>query len=180
MKVIAVIGSPHAQGPSATLTRAFLRGAEDAGHETVVYSVNDMTFQGCQGCRVCKEQGCDCILADDLQPYWKDLHEAGALVVSAPNYAGQICGPMITFMNRHYCLLDKDWQCRLQPGVKVLGIFSQGNGDPTAYLPQYQWFMHDFQNRDMTLLDILVHTGADSAAPGSPLAEHAYRLGREL
>ncbi len=180
MKVIAVIGSPRPQGNSTALAHAFLKGAEAAGHQTVVYDLNTLTVKGCQGCRTCKEKGCDCILQDDLVPYWHDLHEAGALVVSAPNYAGQVCGPMVTYMNRHYCLLDKDWRSRLRPGKKVLGIFSQGNANRKVYLNHYQWYMHDFQNRDMTLLDILVHTSEDSVAPDSPLAVHAYRLGLEL
>lgn len=180
MQVIAVLGSPHQEGPSSTLAREVLRGAQDAGHEVVVYEINEMHVRGCQGCRTCKEDNVDCIVEDDLQPYWAELHSAGALVVSAPNYASQVCGPMITYMNRHYCLLDKDWKVRIHPGIKLVGVFSQGRPDPEAYLPVYNWYLGDFQNRDMELVDTIVHTRALSFEPGSPLMERAYRVGRSL
>jgi multimeric flavodoxin WrbA len=180
MKVVAVLGSPHKEGPSSTLAREVLRGAKDAGHEVVVYEINDMNVRGCQGCRYCKEHDADCIQQDDLQPYWKDLHGAGALVVSAPNYASQVCGPMITYMNRHYCLLDEDWKVRVHPGIKLVGVFAQGNPDAAGYLPQYNWFLGDFQNRAMQLVDTIVHTRELSFAAGSELMERAYRVGRGL
>ncbi|HHX45295.1 MAG TPA: flavodoxin family protein [Chloroflexi bacterium] len=96
MKVVAMLGSPRAQGVSSTVARRVLDGARAAGHEVVVYELNAMNVRGCQGCRFCKDHDVDCRLDDDLQPYWKDLHECGALVVSAPNYCSQVCGPMIT------------------------------------------------------------------------------------
>ncbi len=180
MRVVAVLGSPHKEGPSSTLAREVLRGARDAGHEVVVYEINEMNVRGCQGCRYCKEHNVDCITEDDLQPYWKELHAADALVVSAPNYASQVCGPMITYMNRHYCLLDKDWKVRIHPGIKLVGVFSQGNADASAYLDRYNWFLGDFQNRDMVLVDTIVHTRALSYEPGSELMERAYRVGKSL
>ncbi len=180
MKVIAMLGSPHQEGPSSTLAREVLRGAQDAGHEVVVYQVNEMNVRGCQGCRYCKDNDADCIVEDDLLPYWEQLHQAGALVVSAPNYASQVCGPMITYMNRHYCLLDADWNVRVHPGIKLVGVFSQGRPDAEAYLSQYNWFLGDFQNRDMELVDTIVHTRELSYAPGSQLMERAYNVGRNL
>jgi len=180
MKVIGVLGSPHKEGPSSTLAREVLRGARDAGHDVLVYEINDMQVRGCQGCRYCKDHNADCIVADDLQPYWAELHSAGALVVSAPNYASQVCGPMITYMNRHYCLLDRDWRVRLHPGVKLVGVFSQGNADAEAYAAPYRWYLGDFQNRAMQLVDTIVHTRALSTEPGSPLMQRAYEAGRGI
>lgn len=180
MRVIGVLGSPHREGPSSRLAREVLRGAQDVGHQIQVYEINEMNVRGCQGCRYCKDHGVDCIVEDDLLPYWKDLHTVGALVVSAPVYASQVCGPMITYMNRHYCLLDRDWKVRIHPGIKLVGVFSQGNQDAERYLPAYRWFLGDFQHRDMELVDMIVHTRALSYAPGSELMERAYNVGRDL
>lgn len=180
MKVIAVLGSPHKDGPSSTLAREVLRGAADAGHEVKIYEINEMNVKGCQGCRYCKDHGVDCIVQDDLLPYWQELHAAGALVVSAPNYASQVCGPMITYMNRHYCLLDGDWKVRIHSGIKLIGVFAQGNGDADAYLPQYGWYLGDFQNRDMVLVDTLIHAGREPLAADGELMRRAYQDGRGL
>jgi len=180
MKVVAVLGSPHENGFSSTLAREVLRGAADAGHQVVIYEVNKMNLRGCQGCRYCKNNNVDCITEDDLRPYWKDLHESGALLVSSPNYAAQVCGPMITFMNRHYCLLDADWKVRVHAGIKLIGVFSQGNSDPGAYIPQYQWYLGDFQNRAVVLVDTLIHAGNQPLTPDCELMRRAYSIGSNL
>ena len=180
MKVVAVLGSPRTDSFSSTLAREVLRGAAEAGHEVVIYEINKMNVRGCQGCRTCKEHNVDCILQDDLQPYWQDLHQCGALVVSAPNYASQVCGPMITYMNRHYCLLDRDWQVRVHAGIKLVGVFSQGNSNPETYVAQYNWYLGDFQNRDMVLVDTLVHVGRQPLPPDCELMRRAYNTGRDL
>jgi multimeric flavodoxin WrbA len=101
-------------------------------------------------------------------------------VVSGPIYAGQICGPMITFMNRHYCLLDRDWKVRIRPGIKLVGVFSQGNGDPKAYSESCRWYLGDFQNRDMALVDTLIHAGDQPLAPEGELMRRAYGIGKDL
>ena len=180
MKIVAVLGSPRENSYSSTLAREVLRGAADAGHHVAIYEINKLELKGCQGCRYCKDNNADCNLQDGLQPYWKDLHESGALVVSGPNYASQVCGPMITFMNRHYCLLDKDWKVRVHPGIKLVGVFSQGTQDPQAYLRQYNWFLADFQNRDMQLVDTLIHGGNQPLDPDSDLMRRAYQVGNHL
>ena len=183
MKVVAVLGSPHPDGPSSTIAKEVIRGAKDAGHEVVIYQIDDIDFKGCRDCGYCKQHDADCILDDGLKPYWKDLHECGALIVSAPNYASNVRGDMITYMNRHYCLFtikDGNFTLRIHPGIKLVGIFSQGNSDPEAYMDNYKWFLGDFQNRAMELQDILVHTGGMPLDPDSEIMTKAYKLGKEL
>jgi multimeric flavodoxin WrbA len=181
MKVIAVMGSPREEGRSNAVIREFIRGAKDAGHEVLEYNVNKMNIVGCQACGTCKKgKGCDCIQQDDLRDYWKELHGAGALIVGAPNYAGNVCGQMITYMNRHYCLLDKDWKPTIRPGIKVFGVFSQGNSDKKTYKKQYKHFMADFENRKMKLKDLIVCAGGDGKTPDKETMERAYEDGRKL
>ncbi|MBQ6476663.1 MAG: flavodoxin family protein [Clostridia bacterium] len=181
MKVVAMIGSPHKDGPSTRLALEAVRGARDAGHEVTVYYLNDMNVRGCQGCGTCKNNGIDCILQDDLKPYWGKLHEADALILSAPNYAANVCGPMITYMNRHYCLIDKNWKPRIHPGIQVIALFAQGNGDREMYMDVYRWFVADFENRKMVTKDLIVHVRDDGeVTPEHPLAKRAYQAGATL
>lgn len=179
MKVIGVLGSPHEKGPSATIAREVLRGAADAGHEVIVYSLKDMNVQECQACGYCKAHWCDCVIKDDLEPYWKELQECDALVLAAPNYCSQVAGPMITYMNRHYCLMMKGGP-RIHPGIKLIGVFSQGNTDADAYMGAYRWFLNDFKARGMEVQDIIVHTSVMSFETGSELMQRAYEDGKKL
>ena len=180
MKVVAVLGSPRPNSNSSTVARRVLDGARAAGHKVVVYEINKMNVRGCQACRVCKEQLVDCIQKDDLQPYWKDLHECGALVVSAVNYCSMINGPMVTYMNRHYCLIGGDGVVRIHPGIKLVGVFSQGNPDAERIANVYDWFLRDFQNRDMKLVAKLVHSGRWPQEQVDALMEQAYQVGLSL
>jgi multimeric flavodoxin WrbA len=180
MKVVAVLGSPRSDGGSSTLARRVLDGARAAGHEVVVYEINKMNVRGCQACRTCKDKLVDCILEDDLQPYWRDMHACGALVVSGVNYGAMVNGPMITYMNRHYCLIGGDNMVRVHPGIKLVGVFSQGRPDPDTYAQVYDWFLRDFQNRDMVLVDKLVHSRRMPQEQLDALMERAYQTGLSL
>ena len=180
MKVVAVLGSPRPNGVSSTLARRVLDGAREAGHEVVVYEINKMNVRGCQACRTCKEKLVDCILDDDLKPYWVDLHECGALVVSACNYCSMINGPMVTYMNRHYCLIGGDGVVRVHPGIKLVGVFAQGNPDAERIANVYDWFLRDFQNRHMTLVAKLVQSARWPQEQVDALLEQAYQVGASL
>lgn len=180
MKIIAVLGSPNENGNSSTLVKEVLRGAADAGHQVVVYDINKMNVKGCQECGYCRKNNTDCKIEDDLKTYWKDLHECGALIVSSPNYYSQVTGPMITFMNRHYCLTNNDGSSSLQEGIKLIGVFSQGNSNTDAYRSQYDWYLGTFLKRKMILTDVLVKAGEDPIEPESDLIHRAYRIGKSL
>jgi multimeric flavodoxin WrbA len=180
MKVVAVLGSPHESGASATVARRVLDGARAAGHEVVEYEINKLNVRGCQACGTCKRDLVDCIQEDDLQPYWNELHACGALLVAAPVYAGTINGPMISYMNRHYCLIGGDRKVRVHPGIKLVGVFSQGNPDLARFDAAYDWYLHDFQNRDMVLVGKLVHSPRMPQEQIDALMERAYQVGLTL
>ena len=183
MKVIAVLGSPREQSASSAVAMQILEGAKSAGHEIVLYRLNQMNLRGCQACRYCKENCCDCIVQDDLKPYWHDLHTCGALILASPNYCSQVTGPMISFMNRHYCLsatVNGKAVCRLEQNIKLVGVFSQGNGNPQGYLENYRWYLRNFEAKNMTLEDILVHTPQMSLEKDGELMRRAYAIGQAL
>jgi len=182
MKIIAVKGSPRRKGDTNVLIDALLSGAKEAGHEVKEYFLQDMNLKGCQACYACKQPGPggNCVLRDDLLPYWDDLMEADALVLGAPIYAGSICGPMISYMNRHYCLLDKDWNVRVKPGIQVVGVFGQGVADPAEYRDRIDWFLSDFERRNMVVVDRIIKTGRTPAAEDEALLRRAYETGLYL
>lgn len=181
MKVIAVLGSPRKDSASSLLAERIMDGAREAGHEVVVYRINEMNVKGCQACRYCKENGVDCILEDDLKPYWKDLHECGALILAAPNYCGQVCGPMITFMNRHYCVMGLNGPTLEPDKIKLIGVFAQGGPVEGHYADAaYDWYLNDFLARKMVMTEkFIIGRGSDLSEDGE-LMKSAYALGKSL
>ena len=177
MLVLAVKGSPRANGKTGRFIDKFLQGAQEAGHEVKTYNVGNMALKGCQSCYACKERVTDCVIDDELKEYFADLHNAGALIVGAPNYASNVCGQMVSFMNRHYCLIDEARNVHIPAGIKVVGVFAQGQQDKEKYMDMYRWFMSDFERRHMELLDIIVATSGDDE---EELQAKAYEMGRAL
>lgn len=87
--------------------------------------------------------------------------EADALILGEPICADSLCGPMVSYMNRHYCLLDKAWQVRLKSGIKVIGVLTQGAGDPKLYEDRINWFLGDFERRNMVVVDKIIKIGGE-------------------
>ncbi len=149
-KMTVMLGSPRKQSVSSDAAEQIMTAANRAGFDIVEYNVNNMEVAGCQGCGMCREKGTDCIIEDDFSEYLKDLSASDVLIVTAPNYYSHIAGPMVTFMNRHYCLFDKDRKPRLQKKIKVFGIFSQGASAPREeYEQAYDWYMSIFEKLGM-------------------------------
>ena len=87
---------------------------------------------------------------------------------------------MISYMNRHYCLLDKDWTVRVKPGIKVIGVFGQGVPDSEEYEDRIAWYLSDFERRNMVVVDNIVKTGRTPVAEDAELMRRAYEDGLNL
>ena len=127
MKIVAVLGSPRPQGNSSTLARAFLKAAGERGAEITEYLLNQLDFQGCQGCGACKTKSETCILEDDLAPVLNAVTEADLLVLASPVYFGDLSGQMKCFFDRTYSFINPDFSCRVPPGKKAVMVLVQAN-----------------------------------------------------
>lgn len=179
MKLVAVLGSGREASVSEKAARRFIEGAKSAGYDDVaVFRANDMSVKGCMGCGSCRKNDTDCVIEDDFQRYLSELKICDALLVTAPNYYSQIAGPMITFMNRHYCLTRADKTQRLKPGKKIFGIFAQGAPENYPKYPSvYEWYMSTFTGKGMNSYGMMI-IGGDSDI--SAKLEEAYEKGKSL
>lgn len=179
MKLVAVLGSSREGSVSERAARSFINGAETAGYdEVVVFRANEMNISGCTGCGSCRKNDTDCVVHDDFQKYLAELKSCDALLVTAPNYYSQVAGPMITFMNRHYCLTRKDKTQRLRQGIKVCGIFAQGASEEYPKYPAvYEWYMNTYTGKGMENAGMMI-IGGDSDIEGK--LDEAYKMGSSL
>lgn len=180
MKVTIVLGSPKENSISSKIAMEVANGAKAVGHEVKVHRINDMDIMGCQACGSCRKHGVDCVIEDDMADYFSDLRESDALVVASPNYYSQPTGPMITFMNRHYCLSDKDKKSRIKPGIKLLGVFAQGApADYEKYQANYDWYLNTFVSKDMALIGKIIAGGDSDTGKDSQIMKQAFDLGKK-
>ena len=56
MKILILNGSPHLDGPTSDMARAFAEGAKEAGHEVVSVNVAHKNIRGCMACEYCRNK----------------------------------------------------------------------------------------------------------------------------
>ena len=112
MKAIAINGSPRKGWNTDMLLERALKGAADAGAETELIQLSDLTFSGCRSCFACKRAGAEtgrCMWKDDLQPVLDRILAADAVFIGSPVYLGNVSGMMVCLMERFvFSLLSYD------------------------------------------------------------------------
>ena len=103
MKAIAINGSPRKNWNTDMLLLQALKGAADAGAETEMIQLSELTFSGCRSCFACKINGAKtgrCMWKDDLQPVFDKILSADVVFMGSPIYLGNVSGMM-------YCLMER-------------------------------------------------------------------------
>ena len=131
MKIICILGSPREKGNSAAIVDTFCETAKNRCSEIEMVRLNQLDFEGCQGCMACKERSERCVVKDDLKPVLDSIYEADILVLASPVYMGGVSGQFKCFMDRTFSFLTPDFKTstnpsRLPPGKKGLVVVTQG------------------------------------------------------
>lgn len=101
MNILILCGSPHREGTSNTLVKEFIRGAEEAGHKTMVYDCAHGNIHPCIGCDCCGMSG-DCVQKDDGNEVLKKLLAADAVVFATPVYYFGMSAQLKMMIDRFY------------------------------------------------------------------------------
>lgn len=106
-KILIVQGGGRSKGNTAQLADAFRKGAEDAGHSVETVSLLKKEVKGCIGCNACR-YGKPCIQKDSFNEMVPMIKEADLLVFASPLYFWTISSRIKAFLERFYCLAQKD------------------------------------------------------------------------
>ena len=142
MKVVGFIGSPRKKGNTTTIVNEVLRGAQEAGAETKVFNLNQLSIRGCQGCYKCQTPEGKCVQKDDMAPLYDEIYCADAIVIGTPIYWFQVTGQTKTFIDRLLAFLYlKDGQPgnfrNKLKGKKTVTVFSQGQPDTSLFASNF-------------------------------------------
>ena len=85
MKVVGVIGSPHADGSGAALVRSGLAGARESGATVNEVFLSDNRMEFCRDYRACMKSG-RCCIEDDFHKVRALLIDADGIILSSPTY----------------------------------------------------------------------------------------------
>ncbi len=125
MKVLLLNGSPRKNWNTHKLLLEAERGAQEAGAETKLVHLYDLSFTDCKSCFACKLKNGKtngvCALRDDLRPVLEYAREADAIIVGSPIYYSNLTAPALAFMNRlRFALMYYDIDPQSKKMVTVL------------------------------------------------------------
>lgn len=151
-KIIAVNASPRKEWNTGTLIREAAKGAESAGAEVKVYDLYKLDkFTGCISCFGCKrpEHLGKCICHDGLAPVLEDIRTADGLILSTPNYLGDVSASLRALYERlifQYITYKTDPRSYNDRKIPVLFIMTS-NAPEEYYIPDgYGRMVENYRN----------------------------------
>lgn len=121
VKVLGVSGSPRKGKNTEKLLTTALGAAEEAGAETELFSLAELSIKPCTGCNTCvRERRCPLDDEDDMGLVKGKLQEADAIIFAAPSYFGAVPGVMKNMMDRTRSLKMDDHRL----SGKVISVLS--------------------------------------------------------
>lgn len=106
-KILVVLGGGRANGNTAQLCDAFIKGAKEAGHQTELVSLRELQVNGCLGCNACRYEK-PCIQKDDFASLIPKIKAADLIVFASPLYFWTFSAKLKAFIERFYCIAQKD------------------------------------------------------------------------
>lgn len=160
MNIVCLLGSPRKKSNSSTMAERFVDTAEKLGAKVKTYTLNDLTYRGCQACMACKQKLEKCALKDDLAKVLEALQESDVWVMASPVYFGDVSSQLKACIDRLYSFLKPDYvtnpsPVRLAPGKRLVFALAQGMEDEKSFsdiFPRYDYFMKWYGFQESHLL----------------------------
>ncbi len=140
MKAVAINGSPRKSWNTAIMLQNALDGAAQAGFETEMINLYDLTYSGCRSCFACKLLGGPsfgrCGWRDELTPILEKSLDADVLFIGSPIYFGDVTGGTVSYLERLLfpnCLYDKDGKTIYPRRIPVGLVFTMNCPDKKFY-----------------------------------------------
>jgi len=105
--ILVIAGGGRANGNTAQLVNAFIKGAEEAGHKVEKNSLLKTEVKGCLGCNACR-YGKPCVQRDAFNNLVPGIKNADLIVFASPLYFWTISSRLKAFIERFYCIAEED------------------------------------------------------------------------
>lgn len=97
--ILAILGSPHSKGTTATMLDYSIFEAEKAGYSVTKVNLYEKNIAYCTGCEICNNTGV-CALKDDIQDIVALLKESQIVILAAPVYWANVPAPVKNLFDR--------------------------------------------------------------------------------
>jgi len=176
MKVISILGSPKGmKGNTGLLLTPMLEAAQNAGAETEIFSLGNLSVLPCNGCQeVCHITG-TCQQKDDFEKIKDAIIEADGIILASPNYTFNVSAHMKALIDRCALLLH----CQRLNGKYGAVVVTSGGSDPEVV---ENYLLTVLKNYGLWTLGSIsaVRAQLDDADEKARLMESATALGNRM
>lgn len=132
MKVIAINGSPKAEGNTYHAIKLVADEMAKDGIETEIIHVGNKVFRGCMACGGCaKNRNEKCVFDDGINEIIQKMKEADGIILGSPVHYSAIGGTMKSFLDRTFYVAGVNGGLfRHKVGASVVAVRRSG-GLPT-------------------------------------------------
>ena len=176
-QVLIVMSSPRKGGNTDRLCDVFIRGAQEAGHDTEKIYLKDKKIGGCFGCRACRREG-QCVQKDDMTELYEKMKTADVIVFASPVY-------FYTWNAQMKAVLDRTFAIESALSNKTFYLLSTGQAPEEKYMTTmidcFRKYIGCFRAGGNQEGGYVLGYGTDKPddIAGSPAIEQAYVMGRQ-
>lgn len=185
--VLGVLGSPRVHSNTGALLARVLAGAAQAGAETEMVALRELSFTSCRHCGGCDKTG-RCVVLDDMQNVYEKVRSARHLVLASPIQFSGVSGEMKAMIDRAQAMWVATYRLKTPP-ARVQGerrgvfVATCGGADQRVFEWAKPTVKAFFNSTGFTYWGELFEPNTDRPPPVAERTEtlaKAERLGREL
>ncbi|MBC8532685.1 flavodoxin family protein [Yeguia hominis] len=136
MKVLAINGSPHANGNTACALEAAAEALHAEGIETEILHIGHKLIHGCTACEQCHTLG-KCVFDNDpVNEAAEKMAQADGILLASPVYYAGIAGTMKSFLDRVFYTRGSSFRHKV--GASIAVVRRSGG---TATLQGLNWYL---------------------------------------
>lgn len=170
LRILAIGGSPRANGNSNSLLRTAVEAAVGRGATAEYFYPSRMDVAGCNACDGCR-RGPDavCVQQDEMHDVYAALKACDVVVLASPVYFYMLSSWAKTVLDRCYALITpgpeetggEEWPLRVPPGKGFYFISTQAEDSPLYGYQILPALVYGFTWTGIELLGQLIATGLD-------------------
>lgn len=177
MKATVITGSPHKVGTTALLADEFIRGAQEAGWETIRFDAAFEQVAPCLGCDRCRNEGIPCVQKDGMEKLVPELLASQAIALVTPLYYFGFSSQLKRVIDRFYAYNHK------LAGNKKVFLLAAAHGQDSwiaePIVKHYQTLMRYLKWEDGGMV-LAMGCGDRADIERTLFPQEAYKLGRSL
>jgi multimeric flavodoxin WrbA len=171
VRIVAIGGSPRANGNSNSLLHIAVDAAVERGATAEYFFPSRMRIAGCLGCDGCRRApDAVCVQDDDMHLLYPAIRECDVVVLASPVYFYALSSWVKAALDRCYALITPEapegappWPTRVAPGKGFYLITTQAEESPFYGYQILASVVYGFTWTDVALRGHLIATGLDGA-----------------